>query len=225
MHQVTHTSCAVRCISMEMQIKVMKPDSSPYVSKHHWFVADMSRMLPHAFTSIPFIFPSLEAHPKYAILLRAYVSRNSAGKGRALLESVGLKPAEIDMCYANHPRNVEEAVQTGLNKWIEKDLPKTWKVLVGAMEHAEIAVQDITELKEQLKKGVYMCACVYISPLKCGCMCMLSDQLLATSAQHVTCCSACQSFSVLTFMHVPTEEESVEAVENEKLKVYCMRSC
>ena len=101
------------------------------------------------------------------------------------------------MCYANHPHNVEEAVQTGLKKWIEKDLPKTWKVLIGAMEHAKIAVQDITELKEQLKKGVCMCACVYISPPKCGCMCMLSDQLLATSAQHVTCCSECQSLVCL----------------------------
>ena len=95
------------------------------------------------------------------------MSRNSAGKGRALLAYVGLKTAQINMCYVSYPRNEEEAVQTGLNKWIESDLPKTWRVLIGAMEYAEIAIWDITELKEKLlnQKGVCMC----VSPPECGC--------------------------------------------------------
>ena len=138
-----------------------------------------SRRVPHVFTSVSFIFPSPAAHSKCAFLLRTYVSRKSAGKGRALLAYFGLDTAEIDMCYADHPHSEEEAVQTGLKKWIESDLPKTGRVLIGAMEHLEISVQDIRDLKEELlsQKGVciHVYICVYIpSP-----MWLLSDWLFA----------------------------------------------
>ena len=60
------------------------------------------------------------------------------------------------MCYTKHPLNEEEAVQTGLIEWKNGngDSP-TWTVLVKAMEHARIPVQQITKLKEELLKGAH----------------------------------------------------------------------
>ena len=43
-----------------------------------------------------------------------FVSRVSAGKGRAVLEGVGLAPETVRACYGRHPGNEEEAVQEGL---------------------------------------------------------------------------------------------------------------
>ena len=114
---------------------------------------------------------SLAARKDHAVLLRKYVSRNSAGKGRAVLEYLEFDTVSIEMCYANNPRNEEEAVQCGLLKWTGSH-DATWKVLVGAMGQAGIAVQYIDKLKEELQKGAHtrMCliyACVHVALVRC----------------------------------------------------------
>ena len=82
------------------------------------------------------------------------MSRNAAGKGRAVLEGVGLSSATIKMCYANSPHNEEEAVQSGLNRWRDGEgASPTWAVLLKAMNYAEIGVQHITALEEEVLKG------------------------------------------------------------------------
>ena len=88
------------------------------------------------------------------MLFRIHVSKIAARNGHAILEGVGL-PAEVrETCYANHPSDVEEAVQSGLIKWRNGGgSSPTWTVLLNAMEYAEIAVQHITKLKEELLKG------------------------------------------------------------------------
>lgn len=93
------------------------------------------------------------------MLLRRFVSRNAAWKGKAVLEGVGL-PSEVrDMCYKDCPSNEVEAVQTGLIKWREGggDSP-TWTVLLEAMEYAKIGVQHIAELKEEILRGTHSVA-------------------------------------------------------------------
>ena len=82
------------------------------------------------------------------------MSRKAAGKGRAILEGVGLLPEVIQMCYVDHPQQEEEAVQSGLLIWRNGggDEP-TWAVLLEAMKYAEIGVQHVTSLKEELLKG------------------------------------------------------------------------
>ena len=90
------------------------------------------------------------------MMLRTYVSKVAAGKGRAILEGIGLPSEMRDVCYINNPSNVEEAIQCGLLKWRNGsgDSP-TWAVLLKAMEYAEIAVQHITKLKEEILKGAF----------------------------------------------------------------------
>lgn len=79
------------------------------------------------------------------------MSRNSAGKGRALLEKLGLTPERIALCYSKYPQEEEEAVQEGLYSWKDDtNCDPTWKVLVDAMEYAGIGVQYVEELKEEL---------------------------------------------------------------------------
>ena len=80
------------------------------------------------------------------------MSRNSAGKARAVLEGVGLDTPTIDACFSAHPQNDEEAVQEGLTKWVggQGHQPPTWSVLIEAMEYAGIAQQYIQGLKEEL---------------------------------------------------------------------------
>ena len=56
-------------------------------------------------------------------LFRTHVSRKAAGKARAVLEGVELDAAAIDACVSAHPQNDEEAVQTGLTKWVEAKAP------------------------------------------------------------------------------------------------------
>ena len=89
------------------------------------------------------------------------MSRQSAGKGRAVLEGVGLDAETIAMFYVNHPLNEEEAVHCSLLEWANGKARShrltTWEVLIGAMEHGRIGVQDIDKLKEELQKGVCMC--------------------------------------------------------------------
>lgn len=88
-------------------------------------------------------------------LLRRHVSRRAAGKWKAVLEGVGLEIPTIEACKNE---NQEEAVQTGLTKWIEGqgDQPPTWKVLLEAIEYAGIAVQYINDLKKELGLPIEM---------------------------------------------------------------------
>ena len=98
--------------------------------------------------------------PGYLILFRTYVSRNAAGKGRAVLEGVGLDSSAIEACFQSNPLNNEEAVQAGLIKWRDgghRVFPCTWAVLIGAMEYAGVGQQHIAGLKEKIcrKLGMY----------------------------------------------------------------------
>ena len=88
----------------------------------------------------------------YLILFRSYVSRTSAGKGRAVLEGIGLAPETIEACYGRHPLNEEEAVQAGLNKWAEghHGNSSTWSVLLDAMAYAGVGQQHCQGLREKL---------------------------------------------------------------------------
>ena len=88
------------------------------------------------------------------MLFRRFVSRNAAGRGRAVLEGVGLSHETIQMCYKNSSQDEEEAIQSGLMKWRDGsgDSP-TWEVLIEAMGYAEIGVQHIQGMKEELLKG------------------------------------------------------------------------
>ena len=88
------------------------------------------------------------------MLFRTHISKVAATKGRAILEGVGLSAEAIETCYTNHPLNVEEAVQSGLIKWRDGGgSSPTWTVLLSAMEYAEIVVQHVRKLKEELLKG------------------------------------------------------------------------
>ena len=83
-----------------------------------------------------------------------YVSRKSAGKGRAVLEGLGLTSETIAACYNRHPLDEEEVVQYGLNKWAEghHGYSPTWKVLIEAMAYAGIGQQHCKRLKEELSQ-------------------------------------------------------------------------
>ena len=89
--------------------------------------------------------------PGHLKLIRTYVSKKAARKGRAVLEGLGLDGPTITACFQDNPNNEEEAVQDGLAKWIggEGTQPPTWDVLIRAME-GEIAQQYIGELKTEL---------------------------------------------------------------------------
>ena len=78
------------------------------------------------------------------------MSRQAWGKGRALLEALGLTGAQIAQCYGMHPLNEEESVQEGLQAWIEGGRNTTWGDLLRAMETAGIAIQQREGLKEEL---------------------------------------------------------------------------
>ena len=90
-------------------------------------------------------------HPDHQMLLRMYVSRKAAGKGRAVLEGVRLDSDTIEACFQSNPLNEEGAVQAGLIRWKDgQGRPPTWKVLIEAMEYAEVAQQHIDGLKVAL---------------------------------------------------------------------------
>ena len=100
------------------------------------------------FHSCSTFFADCENH---AFLFRKHVSRKGAGKGRAILECLGLTTPQITLCYQNNPRNEEEAIQDGLNKWCETHSGNcTWQVLLNAMEFAGIAQHDCRKLVEEL---------------------------------------------------------------------------
>ena len=107
---------------------------------------------------------SLEGRRNSAALLRIYVSQKAAGKDRALMDFLGLDQSRIQKHYANHPRNIVEAVQAALMEWAGSSPSKTWKMLVDAMKQAEFAVQEVRGLTEELQKGTcahVLCACIF----------------------------------------------------------------
>ena len=83
------------------------------------------------------------------MLMGQYVSRNAPGKGRALLEGLGLDIQQIESCFRKHPFDEEEVVQSGLKVWVDEKDP-TWGDLLKAMEYANIDVQHCNELKRAL---------------------------------------------------------------------------
>ena len=96
--------------------------------------------------------PSSADHPRHLILFRNNVSRTAAGKGRAVLEGVGLKAATITACFKAHPMDEEEGIQAGLMEWSGSQglQPPTWKVLLEAMSYAKVEQQYIQCLKTDL---------------------------------------------------------------------------
>ena len=82
------------------------------------------------------------------------MSRKSAGKGRAVLEYVGLDPETINACYIKHPFSEEDAVQDGLIMWSGGHHSKTctWKELLDAMVYARIGEQHCTGLRKELRQ-------------------------------------------------------------------------
>ena len=111
----------------------------------------------------------------YATLLRTYVSRNAAKTGRAVMEYLGLSQERIEICYENHPNNIEEAVQSGLQGWSvgHCSRPATWKVLLDAMDHGGIACQHIASLKAELLSRTGRFTALY--QLCNGCMYVVSE--------------------------------------------------
>ena len=123
----------------------------------------------------------------HLVLLRRRVSQQAWGKGRALLEALGLTTAQIAKCYGMHPLNEEEAVQHGLQVWLEGGANTTWEVLLKAMETAKIDMQQRKGLKEELLSNtgdshglmvastvcvcVYMCVSLCVSVFVCGHAC------------------------------------------------------
>ena len=97
-------------------------------------------------------------HPRHLMLFRRHISRRAAGKGRAVLEGVGLDAPTIAACFTTHPLNEEDVVQEGLTKWCEGTgfQPPTWRVLVEAIEYASIAQQDIEALKKELSADLVL---------------------------------------------------------------------
>ena len=95
------------------------------------------------------------------------MSQQAWGKGRALLEALGLSAAQIAKCYGMHLPNEEDAVQHGLQVWLEGGTNTTWEALLEAMETAEIDVQQREGLKEELRSntgdshGLMIALCVY----------------------------------------------------------------
>ena len=90
------------------------------------------------------------------MLFKRFVSRNVAWKGMAVLKGIGLPTEAILLCYRDCFLNEVEAVQMGLIKWREGGgHSPTWTVLLKAMECAEIPVQHIMKLKEELLEGAH----------------------------------------------------------------------
>lgn len=78
------------------------------------------------------------------------MSKKSAGKGKALLESLGLPAEKIEEVFINNGTH-EEAVQNGLKEWIAGGFSDpTWRTLLEAMKEAEIAIKHHDELKAEL---------------------------------------------------------------------------
>ena len=80
------------------------------------------------------------------------MSRAAADKGRAVLEGVDFKAAQITACFSAHPQNEEESIQKGLIKWSggQGHQPPTWAVLPKAMSYAKVAQEYIQGLETDL---------------------------------------------------------------------------
>lgn len=117
-----------------------------------------------------FVFTTVcQSHAK---LFRTYVSRKAAGKAKAVLEGVGLDTSTIAACFSAHHFNDEETVQEGLTRWYggKGIQPPTWSVLIGAMDYAGIAQQDIQGLKDELDLyGTYVVCISMQSAFVCVC--------------------------------------------------------
>ena len=86
----------------------------------------------------------------HAALFRKCVSKKGAGKGKALLECLGLSSPEIKLCYKNNPHDEVQAIQDGLDKWETNGDHCTWQILLDAMTSADFTQQDCKELEEEL---------------------------------------------------------------------------
>ena len=176
--------------------------------------------------------PSFSAdHPDHLMLFRMYVSQNAPGKGRAVLEGVGLNAPTIKACFSSSPFDEEQAVQEGLIRWSEDKgtKPPTWEVLIAAMKFAGISQQKITGLKMALGlNGNVVClrmclhvhVCMHARARVCVCVvCIISAwcrfvwgvlfERMCWWAQYVVCtfmwymfaCSACICTCVYTCMY------------------------
>ena len=106
--------------------------------------------LQHQFRIVP-PFVSIAACKRFAALVRKHVSKQGAGKGKAILECLELTREQIQLCYQSNPLNEVEAIQDGLHKWSETHRDRcTWEVLLKAMADADIAQQHCRELVEEL---------------------------------------------------------------------------
>ena len=127
------------------------------------------------------------------------MSQQAWGKGRALLEALGLSAAQIAECYGMHPLNEKEAVQHGLQVWMEGGANTTWEALLEAMETAEIDVQQREGFKEELRSNTgdshglmvastacgkegWMCHCVFVCCPAGGVHVVNEEELLGSSA-------------------------------------------
>ena len=91
---------------------------------------------------------------EYQCLFRRFVSRNAPRIGRAILEKLGLPRETIEACYVRH-LDEEEAVQTGLQKWLDRGGEHcTWKALVCAMQFAGIGVHHCKMLRQELSQKI-----------------------------------------------------------------------
>ena len=77
------------------------------------------------------------------------MSRKATDKKTALLQAVDLTSAQIAQHSRANPLNEEEAIQAGLEAWID-DVNPTWGDLLKAMETAKIALSDRNELEAKL---------------------------------------------------------------------------
>ena len=98
---------------------------------------------------------SAAAGTNYQCLFRQFVSRNAPKKGRAILEKLGLSREAIEACYGRHLESEEEAVQTGLQKWLDLGGDRcTWKILICAMQFAGIGVHHCKMLRQELSQKI-----------------------------------------------------------------------
>ena len=145
----------------------------------HSVAAAGDRVTDYSRGFLPVAAVGLSSH---LVLLRRRVSQQAWGKGRALLEALGLSAAQIAKCYGMHLPNEEEAVQHGLLVWMEGGTNTTWEALLKAMETAEIDVQQREGLKEKLRSStgdstglmvyhVCMCMRAHVCELVSVCVC------------------------------------------------------
>ena len=115
---------------------------------------------PSLFSTLPAVDAvDFKNHP---VVVRRYVSRQAYGKGRALLEALGLSTAKIKKYYGMYPLNEEESVQEGILAWIGEHLNSTWGDVLNAMKVSGIAIQQCKGLEEELCELLLSLACVYM---------------------------------------------------------------